>query len=184
MFKKILLILLSALLIFCCVGCASEKESVEVQVNTSQQTETTETENSNTENLPPIAQGISKYEKENLIAIKYLIIQEEISKEFNEDFVKQSDEQIKYTLTNVFKQFATGVQTFEHKRTNRVTKDNKLFFIDMGIINGYNYKTVFTPSATDNRYIIINMYIELDGDTSDMDAILEQSFSKDLLNSL
>ena len=82
----------------------------------------------------------------------------------------------------VFKQFSTGIQTFERKSTNKIVKDNKLFFIDAGTINGYNYKTIFTPSTTDNRYIIINMYIELDGDTSEMDAILEQSFSKDLLN--
>ena len=181
MLKKLFAILLSLIVIFGLVGCKNNSETNEI---TTQVQETTSNDNneSNKNEIIPNPQGVSKYENENIIAIKYLVLKKYISDELNTDFAQKADKQLKYTLENVFDIFSEGIKELSHTKTKEIVKADKIYILDIGKIDNFNYKTIFTLSETDKQYVIVNCYIELDDSTAKIDSILAQTFSQEELN--
>ena len=182
MVRKILLISLCLILtISCFVGCSPKDKDInintQIQQENTQQT-TTEPKDENKPNYQyPQAQGVQSFKNEEVIAIKYVVYKLGFIDAFDRSFPVKSEGQIKETLTNYIDIFMENeITTFTHDKVKVVQKDKQNYVLESGKINGYNFKGIYTISDKDMNYVIVSCYIELDDDTSGIDAIVGQSF--------
>ena len=181
--KKTILILLCVMLVMVSfVGCSSNNDKAEVGTQAQIKEENTQDKNNkDTEPLAeyqyPIAQGVQSFKSDEVLAVKYLVYKPGFVSALDKNFPQNAEGQIKETLVSYFVMFQTdGIKTFTHDTIKIIQKDKQNYVLESGKINGYNFKGIYTVSNKDPDYVIMSCYIELDDDTSGIDAIIGQTF--------
>ena len=184
MFKKSLLIFLCIILTTTCfAGCSlldeyNDEDKVGVQVQVQEEREETEENTDEKSDYKyTVAQGVQTYKTEEVVAIKYLAYKVDLISAFDKSFPQKAEGQIIETLEDYLEIFGEKkIETFIHDTVKVVQKNKQNYILESGKINGYNFKGIYSVSAQDSDFIIMSLYIELDEDTSGIDAIVSQSF--------
>ena len=168
--KKYIALFLSVILTFSFIltlsGC-SKGNNIEIKEPNN------ETQNT-TQNDLPAGIGLEVIDRDNFIALRYLMPTMNYIDEIDEKCGNKVLKQVEDELKRNFDSYA-NIETFEetHIITKEIQYEGKDYYLISGKLNNNFFRILYCDAKSTSGYLIVNCYIQTDGGYDILDTIVK-----------